>query len=1007
LIVETLRVMKVPTAFLAGLSCAFGLLVQSAPVQSQIVGPMETVLQGSYRDEPFGEPIPAFLNNGEPPLLLMEGVLDALNLEFQVQENGAIAGRVHPEDLAFSISTSGSYTIGSQSGQLEPIDFRVDQHEIYVSPQVLARLVPIEFSFNLLAQTFQVKATGPLALDIARQREVARARLASRLQPDDLPLADFPYQTMGRPFGDIRFNGQHNTDSNFHNAYSYDALLTQELGYATGFLFFSGNREDTLRDARLRFGRESPLGGVLGVPGLTSGFVGDVQPRSVPLVGGLNQSRGFTASAFPLDRPDRFDQTVIDGDAPPGWDAELFRERELLDFQQVGPDGRFVFSEVPLLFGTNRFRVVLYGPQGQRREQMRDIRVGTGMTPPGVVYWRAFAGQQNRRLLQGILPDLSQSEADVYSGEIELGLTPNLSANVFIARAPTSFLLDSKTRASTGGGLKISLGSLYLETEFARQDGGGDAWALGVSAGLGPISFFARHAEFDKFLSREASRSVTPLESESSLRLSSSIPVWGRAIGVSFSGNRWLSENGTEELSARAQARFAIGGVSLIHELDWRRFESLSELTNKRRYYIPSVSSSVRDLRFSANARYDLDNRHLEQVLLSANYRLNPKMSVSMGSSVSESYSTKERSYGYSVAVSRDFGPFYASVSASRRSDNSYFVGFGINMSFGVHPQGGLAFSSRPMAQQGSADIFVFTDRNANGRFDEGVDAPVPNAKLRMSRLGGDSLETDDSGVMFLTGLQVNQPVVLQIDSESLDDPFLTVKNGGLRFVPRPGQPFQAQLALVDTGEIAGTLVVERNGKLIGLSGVVVELLAQIPKADRPFQAAGFRLFGEQQVSESGNGNGESNGTGYRTINGNGSGNDNVENGTNGTNGSFSARYGGYRLLSSKRTRFDGAFSFDLVPPGDYLVRIREGQSIRGYSLEPVGQVVKVSVENLMIEGVEIRLLAPIPDLAKPTLPEEPSAPAVAETSTVPAPEVAEPEMPVPEKPIVVSEALQ
>ena len=48
-----------------------------------------------------------------------------------------------------------------------------------------------------------------------------------------------------------------------------------------------------------------------------------------------------------------------------GWDAELYRNGQLLAFAENRADGRYEFIDVPLLYGQNRFEVVLYGPQGQ------------------------------------------------------------------------------------------------------------------------------------------------------------------------------------------------------------------------------------------------------------------------------------------------------------------------------------------------------------------------------------------------------------------------------------------------------------------------------------------------------------------------------------------------------------------------------------------------------------------------------------------------------------------
>src|SRR3546814_19601432 len=67
----------------------------------------------------------------------------------------------------------------------------------------------------------------------------------------------------------------------------------------------------------------------------------------------------------PVERPDAFDKTDFRGDLPAGWDAELYRNGQLLAFTSPNSDGRYEFIDVPLQYGANRFEIILYGPQRQ------------------------------------------------------------------------------------------------------------------------------------------------------------------------------------------------------------------------------------------------------------------------------------------------------------------------------------------------------------------------------------------------------------------------------------------------------------------------------------------------------------------------------------------------------------------------------------------------------------------------------------------------------------------
>ena len=376
-------------------------MAEQSPDTPQAEG-REMLLQTVYRGQRIGEPVAALLRS-DGVLLQLDALLAALHVEHEIDPDGTVSGRLHPGDTSFRFDPDGGYRIGWRPGSLGRRDYAFIDGMLLVSAATLARLLPARIKVDERRQAVNVEATGPLPLDLERAREAARARLAGSTPAEPMQRTAFPYEAFGSPFGDIRLSAGSAAGSGGGSPFRYDGLLSGEIGYATGVLFFMGDGSGPPRDARFRIGREDPEGGAFGIPGVTRAFAGDVSSFAVPLIGTAGQSRGVAISAFPLDRPDSFDRTAIEGDAPPGWDVELYRSTDLLGLQRAGPDGRFRFEDVALVFGDNLLRVVLYGPQGQVRTELRQFQIGAGMAPPGSVYWRGFAGQPNQRLLAPIL----------------------------------------------------------------------------------------------------------------------------------------------------------------------------------------------------------------------------------------------------------------------------------------------------------------------------------------------------------------------------------------------------------------------------------------------------------------------------------------------------------------------------------------------------------------------------------------------------------------------------
>src|SRR3546814_5293754 len=108
----------------------------------------------------------------------------------------------------------------------------------------------------------------------------------------------------------------------------------------------------------------------------SSDLVGDVGLLSTGIVAASAPGRGAVLTNRPVERPDAFDKTDFRGDLPAGWDAELYRNGQLLAFTSPNGDVRYELIDVPLQYGANRFEIILYGPQGQVRREITQVQVG-------------------------------------------------------------------------------------------------------------------------------------------------------------------------------------------------------------------------------------------------------------------------------------------------------------------------------------------------------------------------------------------------------------------------------------------------------------------------------------------------------------------------------------------------------------------------------------------------------------------------------------------------------
>ena len=65
-----------------------------------------------------------------------------------------------------------------------------------------------------------------------------------------------------------------------------------------------------------------------------------------------------------LERASVFDRIELRGDLPDGYEAELYSNNVLIDTAATGQGGQYRFLNIPVEFGLNVSRLILYGPQG-------------------------------------------------------------------------------------------------------------------------------------------------------------------------------------------------------------------------------------------------------------------------------------------------------------------------------------------------------------------------------------------------------------------------------------------------------------------------------------------------------------------------------------------------------------------------------------------------------------------------------------------------------------------
>lgn len=818
----------------------------------------EFQLSVSLKREVLTDVLPSLQRPGTaavPPTLLLPLVAFARLLEVAAQSTqaGVVEGFVMDELAHYRVNALEGWVEQRRPGEavperrpLPPAEVLVVNGEVYLSVQQIEALFPLRLSYELRRQALLVQALAPLPLIERRAREQARLRRAASPPSSATAieaLADFPYRAWRPPSGDLQFHAGASDSERIR--WTANGLLAGELAHASATLAFSARSGQGWSDARLAFGRDDPYGRALGSLGATQWRVGDIQAPQGGLAGTWATGRGAWVSNASLEAPTEFDRTRIDGDAPAGWEVELYRGRELMGVQPVGSDGRYTFDDVALNPGPNEFRVVIHGPAGQRREERRPVDVAARLLPPGRVEYRVALGQPGTRLLGFALPRHTPVHGGApwaASAELAWGLSRSLSARVFTSRTPESTRVDAPFSRYAGADLTAGLGPSIWQVEWVQQFGGSaqhhQAWRVAGLLPIGPAGLSWRHSRFATDFRSTASTDLSrPIRRDSSVWFSLPLPD---GVSLGTTARRRVLHTRRVEDEWGPYLRHPLGGLFVDHQFLGLRHRAGNVTVLRERAWLPSASywNGTWSGRMSAMVRLTPE-RQLERLQASAQWRWAPASVLS----AAVSRLTGSGEHHLALGASREWQRVVLTLSANLSNRGERSLGLALATSFGFDADGRPTLSAQRLASAGRADVRVWAaDDDAE---DGSGRRAVPQAGVLVDGGRYRPTDGDESGRVLLSGLPVTRAVRLRLDEGSLDDPFLMASDAEHVFLPRPGVTHTIDFMLVPSLEIAGTVTGQLPAGPKPLPGLRVELLdaeGRIAGVQRT-QYDGFYLF--------------------------------------------------------------------------------------------------------------------------------------------------------------------
>jgi hypothetical protein len=822
----------------------------SAPASAPVSEPPWTadpdaqfLLDLQIRQKVLGEGVRAYPVPGGTCLILGD-LLTALDVPIRIDlAAGKAEGWAFRETNSLRIDRAGGLVeVGGRQGPLAPGAVRDAPEGWCVETAAAANWLGIGLVARTDASLLLLESETRLPVELAAERRERAARLgqSASLDLSGLPRIRLPYRLWRAPSVDVMMDAgltySAATGARIdHRASLIAAGEALQMSYEARI---ATNRRGLPTNVRLRAYRADPEAGLLGPLKATQVALGDVEGIASPLAGNTALGRGAMVTNRPLTQSVAFDRTRFSGELPPGWDAELYRNGELVAFAAAGTDGRYRFDDVALQYGDNRFEILSYGPQGQVKSRIETVQVGPQAVPPGDTWYWAGLVDPGRDLLdlRGTRSPPGQERGLRAAASIEHGLDQRTS----VAALVQSLMVEDQRVTYVEGAVRRSVGPALIEIGVARDDRGGLAVRGQALARIGATSL-----SWSSFLSRDFAARPDGSAASAEHRFGVDAPLkLGRNVVLPLHGDLRLTERqgGSRTIEANGRTSIMVSRFNLAALIRYRQVRPEAGLPSQDEWGAGLIGSGrVGPVRLRGATEWEMvPGLQLRRAELSGYW--------SRGGNAdwegALAYERVESRLRARLTHIRRFDQLALAGTVEAASDGSLAAGLNLSFSLDRGP-GGWRANRQSLAGTGSVRAQVFRDRNGNGLRE--ADERAEEGALITAGLRPADRATGKDGWTSVAGLDTYRPIAIGVDASSLSDPNLVPSTPAQLVVPRPGVSAEVLIPLVGGGAIEGSLLKDGGGAYEGLDLELVDASGRVVATTRS-DFDGYFLF-ERVVS--------------------------------------------------------------------------------------------------------------------------------------------------------------
>lgn len=471
-------------------------------------------------------------------------------------------------------------------------------------------------------------------------------------------------------------------------------------------------------------------------------------------------------------------KVTITGSAPLGKFVELYQNGKLISYEDVKA-GQYEFKDIPLTFASDSFYVIIYNLDGSISKENLSRYYGEKLEKQGEFGFNIQVGKS------------TYDKYDEFIGEVNYGLTQNLTLktgvydlkyNAFYSRYNPQ---ESKT---------TKLGFLYA-SDYSKN----------------PYNL-----EFAMFNSNNANRDYTykfkqifkdyrvDLEGGEYSRNTQRRINKKYELGINLSKDRFIKDNvnlGVKYYSTERSYGQEVSEIGAVLRLNLQNltpeYGYSKDLINGITYHDFSIRSyyfrnysiyagvSHRSLNTFDETKYKIE-------IMSRNNRDNGIRY--------RSYYEKSNRYGdvFGVSFEIDYDSWFSGNANYTKSNGLSHVdsGFTVDKVINLSDLNTKVTSVENTSVKG----IVYVDKNNNGKYDEGVDKPLPRTDVNVY---GKSSITDENGRYSIGNLSPNSEYDLKIYPQN---PLYKGKVDAYKLIPNPAAPIDLDIPVYTRKIVSGMI---------------------------------------------------------------------------------------------------------------------------------------------------------------------------------------------------------